>query len=142
VLDHVERRRFLVKPAREDPVPAPVRLLDVDLDERAGELLVFPWSGRLARPKPDDHVLPPHRLAGMERHGLDDPVALVEHSKHRHALGHRRDSTLPICGRGRLLGRRQRSILALITLAARGKGKGSEQQCRAAGHAYSGIQGS
>ena len=44
VLDDVERRRFLVEPAREHPAPAFVRPLHVELDERAGQLLILPTA--------------------------------------------------------------------------------------------------
>jgi hypothetical protein len=141
MLDDVERRRFLVKPSGEHPVPALVRLLDVDLDEGAGQLFLLPRSGRLARPKPHDHILPPHRLAGMERHRLDDAVALVEHAQHRHALGHGSDSALPIRGRSGLPRRWQRGIFALL-LAARDERERGEERCAGGSHAYSGIQGS
>jgi hypothetical protein len=142
MLDDVERRRFLVQPPREDPVPALVRLLDVDLDERSGQLLLFPRRGCLARPKPNDHVLPAHRLARMQRDRLNDPVSLVEHAEDCDALRHRSDATLPIGGRRGLPRRRQRRILPLLALAARGERERTQQKCPAQLHAYSGIQGS
>jgi hypothetical protein len=95
-----------------------VRLLDVDLDERSGKLLLFPRRGRLARPKPHDHVLPAHRLAGVQRDRLDDTVSLVEHAQHRDPLRHRSDAALAV-GRGSgLPRRRQRRVLTLLALAA------------------------
>jgi hypothetical protein len=142
VFDDVERRRFLVEPAREDAAPAAVRLLDVDLHERAGQLLVFPWRGRLAGAQPDDRVLPAHRLAGVERDVLDDPVALVEDSEHCDALRHRGDAAFAVRRRGGLPGGGQRGIRLVRTLVARRKRERSEQQCRGGLHAYSGIQGS
>ena len=48
VLDDVERRRFLVEPAGEDPLPVPVGPLHIELDEGAGQLLRLPRRGRLA----------------------------------------------------------------------------------------------
>ena len=142
MLDDVERRRFLVQPARENPAPALVGLLHVDLDERSGELLLFPWRRRLARPKADDHVLPAHRLPGVKRDRLDDTVALVEHPEDRDALRHRRDSALAIGGGSGLLGRRQRRVFAFLALAARGERERGQQRCSERAHAYSGIQGS
>jgi hypothetical protein len=91
VFDHVQRRGFLVEPAGEHLSPALVRPLDVDLDEGAGELLVFPRRCRFAGAEPDDHILPPDRLARVERDRLDDAVALVEDAEHRDALRHRSD---------------------------------------------------
>jgi hypothetical protein len=88
VLDHVERRRFFVEPAGKNPVPALVRLLDVDLHEGAGELFLFPRRRRFAGAKAHDHVLPADRLARMERDVLDDAVALVEDAQHSNALRH------------------------------------------------------
>jgi hypothetical protein len=119
-----------------------VRLLDVDLDERSGQLLLFPRRGRLARPKPHDHVLPAHRLAGMQRNRLDDPVPLVEHSEHRDPLCHRSDAALAVGRGGGLPRRRQRRVLPLLALAARGERKRGEERCGGRFHAYSGIQGS
>jgi len=142
VLDGVERRRFLVEPARKSAVPALVRLLHVELDERAGQLFIFPRRRRLARPKPHDHILPSHRLAGVERDVLNDTVALVEDAEHRHALRHRRHSTLACGSRRRLPRTRQRCVLLLASLTARGERERDQQRCRNLFHAYSGIQGS
>jgi hypothetical protein len=94
VLDDVERRRFLVKPARENPLPSLVRPLNVDLDECASQLFFFPRRSRLASAEPNDHVFPADRLAGVERNVLDDAVTLVEDSEHRDALRHGRDAGL------------------------------------------------
>jgi hypothetical protein len=142
MLDDVERRRFLVEPAREDAVPVLVRLLHVELDERAGQLLLFPGGGRLAGTQAHDHILPANRLAGMQRHRLDDAVALVEDAQHRDPLRHRRDAALAIGGRGGLARRGQWGVLPLLALAARGERKRGQQECGAQAHAYSGIQGS
>jgi hypothetical protein len=141
VLDDIERRRFLVEPAREDPRPLLVRLLHVELDEGAGQLLVFPRRRRLARPQPHDRVLPPHRLPGVKRNVLDDPVALVEDAEHRDPLRHRRHPALAVSRRRRLPRRRQRDSLLLVALAARRKGQHRQRDSRRA-HVYSGIQGS
>lgn len=94
MLDHVERRRFLVDPAREDPAPARIRLLHVDLDERPGQLLILPRGGGLARPQAHDEVVPARRLAGLQPDVADDPVALVEKAEDRDTVRHWRDARL------------------------------------------------
>ena len=66
VLDDVERRRFLVEPARKDPLELALRVAHVELDEGAGQLLHLPGRGRLAGAQPDDHVADAHRLAGPQ----------------------------------------------------------------------------
>jgi hypothetical protein len=140
VLDGVERRRFFIQPAREHPAPAFVRLLNVDLDESAGQFLGFPWRGRLARAQPHDHVLPAHRLTRVKRDRLDDAVALVEDAEHGHALRHRGHAALARRGRGDLSAARRRRIL--LALAARCERKHDQQRSSNPAHDYSGIQGS
>jgi hypothetical protein len=142
VLDHVERRRFLVEPSRKGPAPFLVGTLDVDLDERAGQFLFFPRRGRLAGAKADDHVLPPDRLARVQGDGLDDAVALVEDAEHGNALRHRSHRLRH--GRSRLASRhlRRRRILLLRAAATRGERKRDQQRSGKQSHAYSGIQGS
>jgi hypothetical protein len=76
----------------------------------------------------------------MQRHRLDDPVALVEDAEHSDTLGHRRYPALAIRG-GADLPPRQRRIL-ILALAARGERKRNQQGRRGIFHAYSGIQGS
>jgi hypothetical protein len=120
MLDHVERRRFLVEPARENPAPSPLRSSHEHFHERAGQLLLFPWRRGLAGAKLDDHVFPPRRLAGAEGDVLGDAVALVEDPEHRHALGHRRDPGLA-AGRGRAVRGRSRLVLLLVGPTASGK---------------------
>jgi hypothetical protein len=142
MFDDVERRRFLVEPPRKNAAPTLVRLLDVDLHERAGQLLLFPRRGRLASAQANDDILPSRRLAGMERDVLDDPVALVEDAKHGDALRHRRNAALSIGGRGRLPGARRDRVLLLGTLPARNKRGGDQQGRNGSTHFYSGIQGS
>jgi hypothetical protein len=142
VLDDVERWRFLVEPAGEHPLPALVGLLHVDLDEGAGQLLLLPRRGRFAGAKPDDHVLPPRRLARVESDVLDDPVALVEDAEHGHPLCHRRDAALAIGGRCDLPRTGRGRILLLRPLPAGGERDGHQQRSGGAVHAYSGIQGS
>jgi hypothetical protein len=143
VLDHVQRRRFLVQPAGEDPRRLPVRALHVDLDERAGQLLFLPRRGRLAGAQPNQHVLPPHRLARVKRDILHQSVALVEDAQHRDPLGHGRHSGLIGAGRHRGVGdHRTRVILLLGLAAARGERQRDRQRGRAPDHGYSGIHGS
>jgi hypothetical protein len=141
VLDDVERRRFLVDPARENAAPPPVRLLDVELDEGARQFLFLPRRGRLAGAEANDHVLPADRLAGVQRDVLDDPVALVEDAEDRNALRHRRHSALARGGRGDGL-RGRDGILLFGALAARRQRKRDQHGCGKGAHAYSGIQGS
>jgi hypothetical protein len=118
-----------------------VRLLDIHVDESAGQLLLLPRRGRFACAQTHDDVLPPGRLTRVERDILDDAVALVEDSNHRDALRHWRDSAFAISGRGDLpTGRRSR--VPLGALATRGKRERDQQRCGSPGHAYSGIQGS
>ena len=78
VLDGVERRRFLVEPARKDALELPLRIAHVDLDEGAGQLLDLPGRGGLAGAQPNDHVAVAHRLAGPQREFPHLAVALVE----------------------------------------------------------------
>jgi len=59
----------------------------------------------------------------VKRDVLDDPVPLVEDSKDRDPLRHRRHSALAVSGRSGLLRRRQRRVLIRLALAA-----GSERE--------------
>jgi hypothetical protein len=119
-----------------------IGLLNVDLDEGAGQLLLFPRRGRFAGAQADDHVLPPRRLSGVKGDILHDAVALVEDADHRDALRHRCHAALPIGGRGDLPRARCQRILLLGALAAGGERERSQQRCGNSFHAYSGIQGS
>jgi hypothetical protein len=92
MLDDVERRRFLVHPAREDALILAVGALHVELDERAGQRLGLPRRALFAGAKPNDGVLDPHRLPGFQNQVADDSIALVEEAKHGDALRHRRRS--------------------------------------------------
>jgi hypothetical protein len=142
VFDDVERRAFLVQPAREDASPAPVGALDVELDERAGQPLDLPRRGRVAGAQADYGVLGADRLAWLEREIADNPVALVEKGDHRHPLRHR---GYPF-GRGR----RHRHIdchrLARLgfvrTTVAGGSGEAERSKSKKTGadHAWSGRQ--
>jgi hypothetical protein len=89
MLDHVERRAFLVQPARKDPLPTPPRLLDVELDEGAGQLLILPRGTHVARAQAHHGIAKADRLAGLERDVAHDPVALVEQPEHRDPVRHR-----------------------------------------------------
>ena len=91
MLDDVERRAFLIHPARKHPAPIAVRALDIELDERSGQPLGLPRRGRIAGAQPDQRVLGANRLARLEGEIADDAVALVEQGDHRHPLGHRCD---------------------------------------------------
>jgi hypothetical protein len=98
MLNHVERRRLLVKPPGEDPLPFLVRLLDVELNEGAGQLLFLPRRARLTGAQTNNHVLPSDRLPGMKRDVLDDSVALVEDAKCGRPLRHGRYAALSLGG--------------------------------------------
>jgi len=89
VLDDVQRRPLLVQPARKDPLPALVELLDIELHERAGIMFLFPGRGLLAGAQADDHVADARRLAGLELDLTGNAVALVEQAEHSDALRHR-----------------------------------------------------
>jgi len=141
VLDHVERRRFLVEPAREDAVPGAIGLLDVDLDERAGELLQLPRRSRFAGAQAHDHVLPPHRLAGVKRNRLDDAVALVEDAERRNPLTHRGDAGLIDARRRGGVHDHRLGIVLLAIAGAGGERERQDGQGNAGLHAYSGFQG-
>jgi hypothetical protein len=141
MLDDVERRRFLVQPAREHPAPVPVGPLDVDLDEGAGQLLGFPRGGHFARPQAHDHVLPFDRLARVQGDVLDDPVALVEDAEDRDPLRHRSEPRLVDARRcGGIGDHRRRRVLLAPLPAARGEHE-RNGRCSRETHAYSGIQG-
>ena len=70
-------------------MPGAVALLDIELQEGAGQGLRLPRRGRLAGPQPDDGIADSDRLARPEREIADDAVALVEEADHGDALRHR-----------------------------------------------------
>jgi hypothetical protein len=142
VLDDVERRRFLVDPAGEHPLPFLVGALDVDLHEGAGQLLFLPRGGRLAGAQANHQILPARGLARVQRDVLHDAVALVEDGEDRDTLRHRGHSALPRSGGGDILRDSHRGILLLAAAAARGQRKCNQQRCGKSRHAYSGIHGS
>jgi hypothetical protein len=123
-------------------MPALVGTADVDLEEGAGELLLFPGRGRFAGAQPDDHVLRLRRLSGAKGKIADDPIALVEQADHRDPLVHRREaliSDLGLRGRSRLL----RILLLRLFAAVAGRQcqRADDQRCCREAHAQSGIHG-
>jgi hypothetical protein len=68
MFDHVERRAFLVKPSRKDPLEPILRAAHVELDEGAGELLLLPRRGGFAGSQPYDDVSDAQSLARLQRH--------------------------------------------------------------------------
>jgi hypothetical protein len=142
VLDHVQRRRFLVQPAGEDALHFFVGALDVDLDERAGQLFFLPRGGGLAGAQAHEQILPARGLAGVQRDVFDDAVALVEDAEHRDALGHRRNSRRAHPLRDGGVSGRPLPLRFLLAAAARGERQRDQERCGCLKHAYSGIQGS
>lgn len=90
MLDHVERRTFLVQPARKDPLSRSVGLSDVKLDEGACKTFIFPWRGGVTSAQADHGFAHADRLTGFKRKVAHDAVAFVEQPEHCHALAHRR----------------------------------------------------
>ena len=143
MLDDVERRAFLVQPARKDPFPAHPRLFDVELDERPGEAVIFPRRGRIAGAQADHGVAEADRLSGLERDVADDAVALVEQPKHRDALAHRSHARHRCHGLGHVDGDGIGTIDRLLgvtreLIAARDERR-QRQQDEAARQDYSGF---
>jgi hypothetical protein len=140
MLDDVERRAFLIDPAREHPVPVLVGALDVDLDEGAGQFLQLPRRRRLAGAQANDDVLDPDRLAGLQGDVADDAVALVEQAEDRDPLGHRRDAGL-VPRRARHLdgdGIALRRLVGAAVAACQRDTAGEEE--RGPSHPWSGVQ--
>jgi hypothetical protein len=129
MLDDVERGRFLVEPSREDPFPALVRLVNVDLHESPRQIFRLPRRRLFAGAQAHDHVLPANRLSGPQGHVLDDSIALVEDSQDRDALRHGSDTALAR-GRRRGVGRSGCGrVLLLGALAAPGERDCKYQRC-------------
>jgi len=141
VLDDVERRRFPVQPAGEDPPPTIVRLPDVELDEGAGQRFFIPWRARFAGPEPDDRVLDPHRLARPQGQVADNAVALVEQANDGDPLGHGRHAFLAGDDRAGHIDGDRLAFLRFIGAVAAGEQGQCEQGGRSGAHVYSGIQG-
>jgi len=94
VFDHVERRRVLEQPAGKhfaprQPILRAGAFFDKDLDECAGFLRVFPWSGALACRQLDDHIAHPARFARFHNDVLRDVVALVDQADRGDAVLYR-----------------------------------------------------
>jgi hypothetical protein len=145
VLDDVERRGFLVEPAREYPLHDIVRPLHVDLHERAGQLFLFPRCRHLAGAQVHHEVPPPGRLSRAHGNIANDAVALVEHAQNGDPLRHRGDARLRAGpDHRRRLGRSRRSIpLGRRVIApAPGKAERKQQGGGNRAHHYSGVQGS
>jgi hypothetical protein len=118
--------------------------LHIDLHKRAGQFFFFPRRRRLARAQAHDHVFPAHRLAGMERDVLDDPIALVEQAEDRDPLAHGGHPRLIDARRSRRVGDHRARRILLVSAAPAGRNgerKHGERGSLAA-HVYSGIQGS
>jgi len=94
MLNDVERRTFLVEPARKDAGEVfRAAFLHIDLDEGAGQRFFFPGRGSFAGAQANDQVWRnAQRLAGLQFDIADDIVALVKDAEHRDALGHRGDA--------------------------------------------------
>ena len=92
MLDDVERRAFLIQPARKYPFPDSAGLLDVKLDEGPGQPFILPRRGRVARPQAHHRVAETDRLPRLQRDVADDAVALVEQAEDGDALAHRGDA--------------------------------------------------
>jgi hypothetical protein len=150
MLDDVERGRFLVEPAREDPLEAAVRNAHVELDEGPGQLLRFPGRGRLAGAQAHDHVPDADRLARLHLEVARDAVPLVEEPEHRHALRHRSGAGclggdgLRDVDRLRLRLGQAVALVALAPLAAGKGGRAGEDEKGASGgdHSSPGVQAS
>jgi len=143
MLDDVERRAFLVQPAREDPPPPPARLLDVELHEGPGEALILPRRRRIAGAQANHRVAEADRLAWLQRDVADDSVALVEQPEHGDPLRHRghpgsrldRPRRLDRDGSGAIGG-----LAGLArALVAAGEREQQRQRGKASGQGYSGF---
>jgi hypothetical protein len=142
VLHDIQRRRFLVHPPREDPPPFLVGALHVQLQEGAGQLLLFPRSGRLAGPKVNDRVARADGLSRLQPEIVDDAVALVEEADDRDPVLHRRQPGLiafeHLAGVRRL---RLLLVAALLLPARRERQSQRHRNDPREAHSYSGIQG-
>ncbi len=143
MLDDIERRAFLVEPARENAFPASTGLFDVELDECARQAVVFPRRAGVARAQPNHRVAEADRLSRLQRDVANDAVALVEQPEHRDALAHRGHPG----HRSDRLGHVERNGIGAIDrlvgvtrelVAARGE-RHQRDQGEAARHDYSGV---
>ena len=143
MLDDVERRAFLVQPARKHPLPANPGLFDVELDERPGQPIILPRRARVAGAQPNHRVAVADRLPGPERDVADDAVALVEQAQHRDALAHRSHPRDRLDRLGRVdrhgIGAIDRLVgVAAAAIAPRAK-RHERQQDKTADQDYSGF---
>ncbi len=143
MLDDVERRTFLVQPARKDPPPATVGLLDVKLDERAGQPLILPRRGGFAGAQPHDRIAHADRLTRLQGDVANDAVALVEQPEHGDPLGHRRHADGGV-DRARHIDRHRIAVIARLIgrrlPVAAGKRDQRRDRDERPAHAYSGVQ--
>ena len=154
VLDDVQRRRFLVHPAREDALKLILRVANVELHKGPGQFLHLPRSSRLAGAKPNGDVAGANRLTRLQLDLTRDTVALVEQPKHRNSLRHRRRTGRNGGHRLRNVHRARLGFVLLIALHLLGgavllpAGGKREQEGKAAGtekaaaHPWSGVQAS
>jgi hypothetical protein len=87
VLNDVERRRLLIQPTGEGPVPF-ARIAGEHLNKGTGILLGLPRGGGFAGAQLHHDVADAHALAGFERQVAPQPAALVEQPNRCHALRH------------------------------------------------------
>ena len=127
MLDHIERWRFLVKPAGEHATPPLVGPLHVDLDEGSGKLLLLPGSSRFTSAQVNDQVVPASGLARVQRDRLHNAVTLVEHAKDSDALRHRRDSGGVFSWSGGLLCGLLLRLLAFVAASSERQSRNAEQ---------------
>ena len=142
MLDDVERRAFLIDPARKHSAPIAVRAPDIELDECPGEPLGLPRRGRIAGAQADHHILGADRLAGFQGEIADDSVAFVEQGDDRHAVGHRRhpggvDRRRQRFGGDLIVGR---SLVRLAVARGDDQAERGHSEGAAAVHALSGVQ--
>jgi len=124
-------------------VPLLVGTPDVDLDEGAGQLLLFPWRARLTGAEPDNNILRPRRLPGAKGKVVDNPVALVEQADQRDPLVHRSQALVCDLGLRRRPGFLLRILLLCLFAAVAGRQcqRAANQRCNREAHAQSGVHG-
>ena len=113
MLDDVERRTFLIDPARKHSLPTAIGLLDIELEEGAGQPLIFPRRAGFASAQADDRVAHADCLPRPQREVADDAVALVHQCDHRDPLGHRRYAPCRL-DRLRHVDRHRGAVVALV----------------------------
>ena len=139
MFDGIERRRFLIDPARENALPAAVGLLHVQLDERSGQPLIVPRRAGFAGAQANDRILDAQRLTRLQRQVADDAIALVEEAQHRDPLAHWRDRGGSSGARGIDGHRRCRRRIALGGAIACTDAKRDQQDGDGATHVQSGF---